>query len=90
MPIIELQKLVIQALNLGLLLIIYLSISHELQVAIYLAELTLVTRLPILTEREAKAGLLKILFDAILQNCDLSSLFLVQGGLLPQVILCLA
>jgi len=50
MPIIEMQKLIIQVLNLSLLLIIYLSISHELQVAIYLAELTLVTRLPILAE----------------------------------------
>ena len=66
MPIIELQKLIIQVLNLSLLLIIYLSISHELQVAIYLAELTLVTHLPILAEREDKAGLLKILFDAML------------------------
>jgi len=66
MPIIELQKLIVQVLNLTLLLIIYLSISHELQIAIYLAELTLVTRLSILAEREAKTGLLKILFDAIL------------------------
>ena len=65
MPIIELQQLVIQALNLSLLLLIYLDVSHQLQVAIYLAELALVTGLPILAEREAKTGFLKILFDAI-------------------------
>ena len=50
MHVIKLQKLIVQALNLSLLLLAYLSISHELQVAVYLTELSLVTRLPTLAQ----------------------------------------
>jgi len=50
MHVIKLQKLIVQALNLSLLLLVYLSVSHELQVAIYLTELSLVTRLPPLAD----------------------------------------